>query len=311
MSTPARGREPAQESMVEAQGGEVEQERSRRERPRRRKKTRRKYQQQRRNMKKPPEQKLYFNYTDIPLTPAMKSVINLGPGYVPDRANANPVNIQVGALRMRRNMRYDRFFQELEEKRRAEAGEEERRQEGGEEQEIRVLADKEVRTDLPRRWNPPGALKDFETANLFNLTSPANLAKIHPNISPFQAAAIKDMQQRSAAREWVIKPSDKSGGIAFLPFKAYDETMKEKLKEEFADVNGNLQPKYPRSSKAALKREWKRIDQLVGEGVRRGWVNEKDGKVAMPAEPKAGRLYGNPKVHKLVRAETGIPLPGK
>ena len=47
--------------------------------------------------------------------------------------------------------------------------------------------------------HPPGPLKDFETANLFNLTSPANLAKIHPNISPLQAAAIKDMQQRSAA----------------------------------------------------------------------------------------------------------------
>ena len=310
MSTPARGREQAQSSILEGEGERtrVEHERRRRERPRRRKRNRRNYQRLKRRLRKPPDQKLYFNYTDIPLTPAMKSVINLGPGFVPDRATANPVNIQVGALRMRRNMRYDRFFQELEEKRRVEAGEEEGEQEeGGEEQETRVLADKEVRTDLPRKWNPPGALKDFETANLFNLSSPANLAKIHPNINPLQAAAIKDMQQRSAAREWVIKPSDKSGGMAFLPFKAYDDTMREKLQETFTGADGNLQPKYPRSSKAALKREWKRIDQLVGEGVRRGWVNEKDGKVAMPSEPKAGRLYGNPKVHKPVRADTGIP----
>ena len=296
----AGGRRQVEESLLHPEG-------VRRIRPRRRKRTRRKYQQMRRKLQRPLDQKLYFNYTDIPLTPAMKSVINLGPGFVPDRATANPVNIQVGALRMRRNMRYDLFFQEKEKKERAETGEEDREQGGEEEQEIRVLADKEVRTDLPRKWNPPGALKDFETANLFNLTSPANLAKIHPNISPLQRAAIKDMQKLSAERVWIIKPSDKSGGLTFLPFKAYDETMKGKLREEFSDGEGNLQPKYPKSSKAALKREFKRIGDLVKEGVDKGWVNEKDGKVAMPSEPKAGRLYGQTKNHKPILAETGIP----
>ena len=34
----------------------------------------------------------------------------------------------------------------------------------------RILVEKEVKTNMPRTWAPPRALKDFEGANSFNWT---------------------------------------------------------------------------------------------------------------------------------------------
>ena len=92
-----------------------------------------------------------------------------------------------------------------------------------------------------------------------------------------------------------------------MPFEAYDAAMKEKLGQTFKDENGNDQLKYPPATKQQLAEEWRLLKTLVGEGVREGFVGEKDGAVAMPREPTSARLYGNPKVHKPARADTGIP----
>ena len=164
-----------------------------------------------------------------------------------------------------------------------------------------------MKTNRPKRWRKPAALTEFENANLLNLTSSSNLVKIRPNFSPRLQAAVKDMNMRSQQREWLIKPSDKNGGLALMPFEAYDKAMKEKLSETFVDENGVEQLKYPPATKQQLKDEWRHLKALVDEGVREGYVGEKDGAVAMPKEPTPARLYGNPKVHKPVRADIGIP----
>ena len=92
-----------------------------------------------------------------------------------------------------------------------------------------------------------------------------------------------------------------------MPFAAYDAAMREKLAQTFQGENGEIQQKYPPASSQQLKQEWRRLKALVEEGVREGFVNEKDGKVAMPKEPTPARLYGNPKVHKPIREDIGIP----
>ena len=52
-----------------------------------------------------------------------------------------------------------------------------------EEEEIRILKDKTPKTNLPRKHNPTGSLNDFESANLFLLSSPDNLKKIRSNVA--------------------------------------------------------------------------------------------------------------------------------
>ena len=85
-------------------------------------------------------------------------------------------------------------------------------------EEGRILKDPEVKTNRPKRWRKPAALTEFENANLLNLTSSSNLVKIRPNFSPRLQAAVKDMNMRSQQREWLIKPSDKNGGLALMPY---------------------------------------------------------------------------------------------
>ena len=245
---------------------------------------------------------LFFNYTDIPLTQAMKKVLNLGPNFVPDRQHVNEIDISVASMRMKRDMQWDAFFQLKEDEEGEEAGDE-----AEVIQEVRVLKDSEVKTNLPRKWRKPAALGEFENANMLNLTSKANLVKIRPNFPPLLQAAVKDMNTMSLQREWILKTSDKNGGLAIMPFAAYDAALREKLTQTFVNADGIEQPKYPPATKQQLKAEWRLLKSLVEEGVREGYIGEKDGKVAMPREPTAARLYGNPKVHKPIREDLGIP----
>ena len=158
-------------------------------RGRRRCNRRRKFRRQKKEKLKPrPKVNLCFNCCpDIPLTEAMQSVVNCGPGYVFDRRTANPVDINVGRLRMDREMDWDAYFQLEQIKKREEEGsidEEEESQNNAEEK--RVLKDPEIKTNLPKKWKKPAAPKDFQSANCLNVTSPANLAKIHPNTTPIK-----------------------------------------------------------------------------------------------------------------------------
>jgi hypothetical protein len=246
--------------------------------------------------------KLLVNYTDIPLTEAMEEVGWLGKNFVPDREHTNHVDVSAGHLRLVRDMRWDNYFQQKEGE-----GEEDSDEEEVRVQEERILKDKVRKTNLPRGWAPPKALQDFESSNSFNLVSPNNLRKISPNISPMTRAAITDLQELSKERVVIIKPTDKTGGLAVLPFPAYDKAMRETLSETFVNDEGEEKPKYPSTSPAKLKEEFRAINKILKEGFEKGFFSEKDWEAARPEEPKAGRLYGLPKDHKPVCKQTGIP----
>jgi hypothetical protein len=244
---------------------------------------------------------LYRNYSKIPLTTAMKEVLNKGPSFVPDRQHVNHVDVKVGVFNLKRNMRWDERFQRLEKERE----EEDEEQDEEDEPEERILKDRVKKANLPK-GAPPRALLAYENANSFNLLSPGNLRKIAPNFPPHLRSATEDLVRLQREREIIIKPTDKTGCWAIMPFEGYDESMKEKLKEVYLE-NGVEKPKYVASSKARLAKEYKELKRMIWEGVDSGFISEKDGLAAMPEEPTAGRLYGLLKDHKPVRPETGLP----
>ena len=232
----------------------------------------------------------------------MKEVLNKGPSFVPDRPHTNLVDVSVGTAALKRNMRWDEFHQKKMRER-----EEEGSDEGEEEeQEERILRDQIPKINLPRGHPPPRALQAFENANSFNLVSPNNLRKINPNFKPQLQSAVEDLVRLQREREIILKQTDKTGCWAIMPFESYDKSIKEKLQETFTE-NGVEKAKYPPSSKAQLKKEHRELSRMMKEGVDKGFISEKDGQAAMPAEPTAGRLYGLPKDHKPVRPETGLP----
>ena len=163
-----------------------------------------------------------------------------------------------------------------------------------------------MKTNLPRGWQPPRALRDFESAVSFNASSPKNLVTIRPNLSPIESAAIKDMQALSRDRVVVFKPTDKTGGLAMLPFEGYDAAMKTILAEKFEE-EGEEKPTYPPSSQAKVKKDYNAIVKLLKEGCEKGFFSEKDLAAAIPERPRAGKLYGLPKDHKPIQETTGIP----
>ena len=55
----------------------------------------------------------------------------------------------------------------------------------------------------------------------------------------------------------VIKPTDKTGGLAVLPFPAYNQAMRATLAETFINDEGEEKLKYPATTKVKLKEEVK------------------------------------------------------
>ena len=81
-------------------------------------------------------------------------------------------------------MEWDAYFQIKEKERQEVEGEDSEEETVEDEVEVRVLKDTQVKTNRPRQWRKPPALTEFENANLLNLTSHSNLAKIRPNFPP-------------------------------------------------------------------------------------------------------------------------------
>ena len=253
-----------------------------------------------------PQEDLFTNYSSVKLTPAMKSVLNKGKTFVLDRTHCNLVDMSAGVQRMTRDMRWDEFFQ----KQAKDSEDEEDTSEevdGDNEMEERVLKDRVRKCNLPRGHRPPQAQLDFESANRLNLLSPRNLKKISLNSTEQQRAALKDLVTLQRERVLVIKPADKNPGLTLMDFADYDKAVRAKLSENFTADDGTEKQKYPPSSNKQLKKEFKEIEKLVLEGLAKGFIGEKDAVAAMPAEPKAGRLYANPKDHKPVQPRSGIP----
>ena len=123
---------------------------------------------------------------------------------------------------------------------------EEQDTESEDEQETRVLKDREEKVNMPRKYNPPQALKDFESANLLLLTSPRNLINVRPNMSPELKAAMKDLVELQREKEIIIKMSDKAGGFVILNYNDYVKAAENKLEETFINNEGQTCLKYPK-----------------------------------------------------------------
>ena len=92
-----------------------------------------------------------------------------------------------------------------------------------------------------------------------------------------------------------------------MDFDTYKADMDKKMEEKFVDTDGVEKLKYPLSSQEQLKREHELVKKIIEEGKEKGFISEDDARLALPSEPKPGRLYGNPKDHKQCNPETGQP----
>ena len=83
-----------------------------------------------------------------------------------------------------------------------------------------------------------------------------------------------------------------------MDFDKYKAEMDKKMEETFMDVDGVEKMKYPLSNQGQLKREHDLVKQIIKVGKEKAFFGEVDARLAVPADPKKGRLYGNPEDHK-------------
>ena len=121
-----------------------------------------------------------------------------------------------------------------------------------------------------------------------------------------ERAAIRELQDLAKDRIIVIQPTDKTGGVAIMPFEAYDKSIKNRLNETYED-RGWVLKKYPVAKKGQLEKVFNEIVRILGEGHTKGYIGKEDLAAAIPDEPKAARLYGMCKDHKEIILELGIP----
>ena len=91
-----------------------------------------------------------------------------------------------------------------------------------------------------------------------------------------------------------------------MPFEGYDREMRKMLNETYTENGWELR-KYPEAKKVKLEKVFKDIVEILSEGNRKGYVGEDDLVVTIPAEVRLVRAYGQPKDHKEIIPETGIP----
>ena len=89
-------------------------------------------------------------------------------------------------------------------------------------------------------------------------------------------------------------------------FDGYDKEMRKTFKETFKE-KGVEKPKYPKSLKEKIKKDYKEIAVIVREGNNAGYIGDKDTEATLPDREQLGRAYGLPKDHKEIMPDTGIP----
>ena len=86
--------------------------------------------------------------------------------------------------------------------------------------------------------------------------------------------------------------------------------MKSQLSAKFKQEDGSEIPFYEKASKVDLKRQIKELEMLVKTGKANGFISEADSREMTPGKDNslsAGRLYGLPKIHKVIKPNARIP----
>ena len=211
---------------------------------------------------------LYTNYSDYQLTEYQKKYLNLGLNFCPRRDKLNKTGVIAALMRWERVMRWVEFWYRKKNEQSLDVIMEEDEEEEDEDinnnnnYEDRVFKDKEIKTNLPRKHNMRGALKDCIAGTKTGILG-ADLNDSQPNVAPAVIAAGEDLANLQKDRVLDIKPINKTGGTCILPFDACKQAMDAKMKETFVGRDGKVKPKYVEATKKDLQLQHARIKTLV------------------------------------------------
>ena len=236
---------------------------------------------------------IVFNLSDIPLTPAMESLLNRGLSFCP-----MPEKIDITLLKSELEQHSRKLLWKYE------------------------LSKSEIQKD-------PNAVKDVFITNKANLPktkAPAPLGayvnsivsdtlgsckrrhdnRAKNNLSKIELAAITDIKKKQSDSIITIKAVDKAGGICVMNEGDYVLEMDDQLKAIFTHPDGTTSPFYERTTQKNLEKMKQSMSILIQTGVSQNIISGSDAKIMEP-NGKPAKLYGNPKMHKKIKENRKIP----
>ena len=150
---------------------------------------------------------LIFNFSSIPLTPAMESVLNKGLNFCPNPSNVNITQLLADLFRLERKMAWKSYF-----------GDAEVNANSNDENEKFPFPEIHKKTNLPKEY--PSEIKTFVNSVKSELIGSEH-NKIKPNITKEELEALEELIKLKKDGKIVIQPGDKNCGICILDRKDY------------------------------------------------------------------------------------------
>ena len=217
----------------------------------------------------------------------MNSVLNKGLKFCPAKKGINYTQLLADLFRLERKMAWKNHFHDAYE-------DDETVQT---EDNLKCpFKDKKERTNLPKEY--PKEITDFINAVRSDLIGSAGNNRKYSNLTKDEWEALEQLNTFQKEGNIMIQPADKNSGICILNRKDYIEEASRQLNDVLKSENGDELNYYKKSNEKAVSDQYKKIKNLVQEGVDSGYFSEEFGKKLLPKEPKSSNLYLLPKVHK-------------
>ena len=184
------------------------------------------YQRQNRRVKK---QKIscIYNYSSIVLTPDMESLLNKGLDFAPTPGKVDLTQLEVDLRYFERNLYWTDVL------------------DGEKDENYKQSIFRERKTNMPTKYNPPDALRNFVSGLKTDLRDPESRNKnIKSNLSPSEKAALSELQTLQKNRIITIKACDKGSGLMIMDTPAYVNACRDHLASSLKQADGSKSPYY-------------------------------------------------------------------
>ena len=224
------------------------------------------------------------NLSNYALSTTEKQLLSKGLSFCPSPGECNLSNAKFAVDKLHRSLRLAHFFNEND------AFPEASDDEGFSHRNFR-----------PRStWNPPGypppTLASFITANNSALSDLPTLTSDFHNLNPSERTALKNL---ASNRQIIIKPADKGSNVVILNTNDYIHEAFRQLSDTnfYQTLDTDLTPKINTDISQTLltMRNNKEIDKKCLAYL-------------LPSNPRPGRFYLLPKIHKGVLPPPGRPI---
>ena len=224
-----------------------------------------------------------FNYSKIKLTEAMESLLNRGLNFAitPDKLSITDVLVQHQYFE--RRLLWIDFWSTRD----------------SPEPDKKQSLFKENKTNMPKKYTPPEALKTFISATKSELKDPENQNKnVKPNLPREELLALKELINLQKKRILTIQKVDKGGGIILLDTPEYIRSCYEHLNKKYTNPDGSESHYYEQVDETLLETAKSEIKSVLKEAFDNDIITKQDFEAMDPSDKTPARYYQLFKMHK-------------